>query len=333
MSIEDFVSQPGRERLRRLHPLYIDNSTWFEESGNGISKSMLRMMYGLLKEPYPRYTSMPREDRDLWFKQFAQDFNWERDLTTEVRRMFDVEMAREFSHTVNQWKQKWVLGETPKCINEKVYEGLKDHWIQPATKKTSSTNSNNRNSRRGGKGISTHNAGSTSFFTRGKQLTTRDGVAPDHLTLMEDTHTNKKTKEIQDQVAKQVIEVCRKRKDEYILSQPPLDDDGQPPKVPLELMNQIVLEETPKTKGRIFGLGKLGKRTRSHPTSSYMYNRDPELERALQEKDDRIEVLEKLMEEEKQANKKRDEEIAKKDAEMAKFMQDVLSRLPPNSSS
>ncbi|KAG7548808.1 putative transposase Ptta/En/Spm plant [Arabidopsis suecica] len=204
---------------------------------------------------------MPREDRDLWFKQFAQDFNWERDLTTEVRRMFDVEMAREFSHTVNQWKQKWVLGETPKCINEKVYEGLKDHWIQPATKKTSSTNSNNRNSRRGGKGISTHNAGSTSFFTRGKQL------------------------------------------------------------------------ETPKTKGRIFGLGKLGKRTRSHPTSSYMYNRDPELERALQEKDDRIEVLEKLMEEEKQANKKRDEEIAKKDAEMAKFMQDVLSRLPPNSSS
>lgn len=84
--------------------------------------------------------------------------------------MFDVEMAREFSHTVNQWKQKWVLGETPKSINEKVYEGLKDHWIQPATKKTSSTNSNNRNSRRGGKGISTHNAGSTSFFTRGKQL-------------------------------------------------------------------------------------------------------------------------------------------------------------------
>ncbi|CAH8278736.1 unnamed protein product [Arabidopsis lyrata] len=181
MSIEDFVSQPGRERLRRLHPLYIDNSTWFEESGNGISKSMLRMMYGLLKEPYPRYMSMP--------------------------------------------------------------------------------------------------------------------------------------------------------KDEYILSQPPLDDDGQPPKVPLELMNQIVLEETPKTKGRIFGLGKLGKRTRSHPTSSYMYNRDPELERALQEKDDRIEALEKLMEEKEQADKKRDEEIAKKDAEMAKFMQDVLSRLPPNSSS
>lgn len=67
-------------------------------------------------------------------------------------------------------------------------------------------------------------------------------MAPDHLTLIEDTHTNKKTKEIQDQVAKQVIEVCRKRKDEYILSQPPLDDDGQPPKVPLELMNQIVLE-------------------------------------------------------------------------------------------
>ncbi|CAH8256865.1 unnamed protein product [Arabidopsis lyrata] len=57
-----------------------------------------------------------------------------------------------------------------------------------------------------------------------------------------------------------------------------------------------------------------------------MYNRDPELERALQEKDDSIQVLEKWMEEEKQANKKRDEEIATKDAKMAKFMKDVLSR-------
>ncbi|KAG7559334.1 hypothetical protein ISN45_Aa05g009310 [Arabidopsis thaliana x Arabidopsis arenosa] len=243
MSIEDFVCQPGRERLCHLHPHYIDDSTWqvFEESGNGINKSMIKMMYGILKEPYPRYMSMPQNVQDMWFKQFAQDFNWDRDLTTEVYQMFDVEM---------------------------VSEGLNDYWVQSETKAASSTNFKNQNSQRDGKGVATHNAGSTSFYTCEKQI------------------------------------------------------------------------ETPKTKGRIFGLGKLDKRTRSHPTSSHKYNHDSELEQTLQEKDDRIEALKNWKEEEKQANKKREEEIAKKDVEMAKndadmvkFMQDVLSRLPQNSSS
>ncbi|KAG7588813.1 hypothetical protein ISN44_As07g011340 [Arabidopsis suecica] len=142
----------------------------FEESGNGISKSMLRMMYRLLKEPYPIYTLMPREDRDLWFKQFAQDSNWERDLTTEVRRMFDVEMAREFFHT----RQKKLHLPIPTI-------GIVDE------------------------------------VEKGSQRTTSGQQAS--------------------------IPVENNLKDEYILSQVPLDDDGQPPKVPLEFMNQIFLEE------------------------------------------------------------------------------------------
>ncbi|XP_019097809.1 PREDICTED: uncharacterized protein LOC104768833 [Camelina sativa] len=94
---------------------------------------------------------------------------------------------------------------------------------------------------RGGKGQATHNAGSTSFYTRGKQLTKRDGVAPDHLTLMENTHTNKKTKQIQDPLAKEVIENSRKRMEEFSLSQPSVDGNGLPTPVPVDSFDYLNL--------------------------------------------------------------------------------------------
>ncbi|XP_010414897.1 PREDICTED: uncharacterized protein LOC104700973 [Camelina sativa] len=214
---------------------------------------------------------MPSDDCDLWLKQFAQDFTWEPQLTSRVRREFDKEAATQYSNTLCEWKKKWKKGETPKGINEKVYEGLQEYWAQSKTKETATQKSKNQNSNRGGKGRATHNSGSTSHYTRGKQLTKRDGVAPDHLTLMEDTHTNKKTKQIQDPLAKEVIENSRKRMEEFRLSQPSADGNGSPTPIPAEMINQFVLEETPQTKGRIFGLGNVAKRLRT--SSSPIYDR------------------------------------------------------------
>ncbi|XP_010502750.1 PREDICTED: uncharacterized protein LOC104779988 isoform X1 [Camelina sativa] len=151
-----------------------------------------------------------------------------------------------------------------------------------------------------------------------------DGVAPDHLTLMEDTHTNKKTKQIQDPSAKEVIENSRKRMEEFRLSQPSANGNGSPTPIPVEMINQFVLEETPQTKGRIFGLGNVAKRLCT--SSSPIYDRDPELLRVLQEKDERIEALEKMMEKENEKNKLRDEELAS-------FMAEMRSKFPVNSSS
>ncbi|XP_010494220.1 PREDICTED: uncharacterized protein LOC104771405 isoform X2 [Camelina sativa] len=86
------------------------------------------------------------------------------------------------------------------------------------------------------------------------------------------------------------------------------------------------IKETPQTKGRIFGLGKVAKRLRSLSYSSTLYDRDPELIRALQEKDDRIEALEKMMEKENERSKQRDEELAS-------FMAEMRSKFSDNSSS
>jgi len=37
------------------------------------------MMQGLLKDPYPTYSSMPAKEQDLWLKQFAVSYFFEDD--------------------------------------------------------------------------------------------------------------------------------------------------------------------------------------------------------------------------------------------------------------
>ncbi|KAG7564162.1 hypothetical protein ISN44_As10g009280 [Arabidopsis suecica] len=108
--------------------------------------------------------------------------------------------------------------------------------------------------------------------------------------------------------------------------------------------HSIARRRNSKDKGSDLWVRKLGKRTRSHSTSSICITTIPNLRGPIKRKTTiPKQALEKLMEEKKQVNKKRDDEIAKKDAEMAKkdadmakkdadmakFMQDVLSRSKP----
>ncbi|KAG7603849.1 hypothetical protein ISN45_At05g028860 [Arabidopsis thaliana x Arabidopsis arenosa] len=135
----------------------------------------------------------------------------------------------------------------------------------------------------------------------------------------------------------EVLENSKKRKQEYLLTQPSIDG-VENSDVPMEIVNKFVFEETPKRKGRIFGLGKLGvARYKSHSTSSYSC--DPMLEASLKEKEARIEALETQMAEEKAENKRRTDEMAKEIAEnkkssetMMRFMEDMRMRFPNSSS-
>ncbi|KAL9840350.1 hypothetical protein AtNW77_Chr2g0227281 [Arabidopsis thaliana] len=40
-------------------------------SKNSISKSILWMLHGMLKYPYPAYNDMPGDDQELWFRNFV----------------------------------------------------------------------------------------------------------------------------------------------------------------------------------------------------------------------------------------------------------------------
>lgn len=87
-------------------------------------------------------------------------------MTPEVRKEFNKEVERQFSHTLDKWKERWVKGKKPKWVNDKVFEGLKVYWEKSETKSISSINSNNQQNDRGEKRIATHNADATSFHIR-----------------------------------------------------------------------------------------------------------------------------------------------------------------------
>lgn len=91
-------------------------------------------------------------------------------MTPEVRRKFKQAAATHYSKTLNEWKQRWSKGKKPKGINDDVYKGLQEYWVKPDTKEKSMVHSQNRRSERGGKGMSVHNAGATSYYTRAEQL-------------------------------------------------------------------------------------------------------------------------------------------------------------------
>ncbi|KAL0801489.1 hypothetical protein Bca101_056665 [Brassica carinata] len=72
MSVELLVQQPGREHLPVLHPNpRLGHTTWFQKSSNGISRSINQMMYSMLRTGYPKWSVIPSEERELWFRQFA----------------------------------------------------------------------------------------------------------------------------------------------------------------------------------------------------------------------------------------------------------------------
>ncbi|XP_013617114.1 PREDICTED: uncharacterized protein LOC106323555 [Brassica oleracea var. oleracea] len=223
MDIDEVIRQPGRETLPRLNPNYktIPNTTWFGLSESGVSKSLLRIVYsGLLPKGWPTYAEIPPRYRNLWFRQFAQEYNWDSGLTGRVKISFDQYATRYYSGRISEWKKVWEAGKTPKNVSLTVLEELIVHWGKPETKAQSETNSKNKRSDRGGKGAYVHNLGSTSLLSRERQLTRADDIISTQVSQSEDgsfAFSNTLT---------------------------------------LEQINNLVLEAVPKKKGRYVGIGR-----------------------------------------------------------------------------
>uniref|UniRef100_A0A0D3C130 Uncharacterized protein n=1 Tax=Brassica oleracea var. oleracea TaxID=109376 RepID=A0A0D3C130_BRAOL len=213
------------------------------------------MLYSMLRKGYPTYSVMPNDERHLWFRNFA----------------------------IYEWKQLWLAGKTPKFINPTVWLDLQNHWVDQDTIDKSNKNSATHKSDCGGKGVYVHNLGAC----------TNAGNPVDHLEVMKEAYTNKKTEEIQNLVIKDVIDFVQIQKEALLASQPISDDDSSAASTNMTRarINEMVEEAVPKKKGRLVGLAR---RASSCPSSSQAPFAPPDLMiiQQLQNKDDRIVALE-----------------------------------------
>ncbi|CAL9248531.1 unnamed protein product, partial [Arabidopsis halleri] len=324
MTIEDFVSQPGRQHIPRLHPKEENGATWFNLE-NGITKSILRIFKTQLGKPFPTYGDVDPDTKLTWFKSFAQDFNWEPGLSKRVRLEFDIQVNTSYGNHMYSWKQKWKNGkEKPKDLEEGVWRGFIRYWSMEKTKATSTQNSKNRKSERGGKGMATHNAGSMSFKRHERKMAIKNGVQPDWLQVMEETHTSKKTGQIQDLVIEERIERIKLRK---VDRETQLSQDGSTSStgIPREEINLLCIEEIPLTKGRRPGLGSLVSKDGS---VSSVFPRDTELVQQVEDLNRVIKEKDAVVEELKQQNVEIKEKFAETQVTLTNLQTFLASQFP-----
>ncbi|XP_048611415.1 uncharacterized protein LOC125585785 [Brassica napus] len=293
MPVATLVRQPGRDHLKVLHSQPRGYTTWFNKSHDGITACINAMMYSMLRKGYKTYSVMPLEEKEIWFRNFAQQFNWESGHTETVRLAFHEKVAESYTNQIYEWKQLWLKGKIPKNINTKVWEDLQVHWGKQETKEKSAKNAANRNSDRGGKGVFVHNLGACSMSSLEDQLVEANGGNPvDHVDVMREAYTNKKTCEIQDSLIRDVIDLVQTKKAELLASQPMNSDDDSTAASTnfcrLQI-NEMVEHTVQKKKGRLVGLAR---RASSCPSSSQTPYTDPMIMEHLQNKDERIEALE-----------------------------------------
>ncbi|XP_023632652.1 uncharacterized protein LOC111828587 [Capsella rubella] len=271
----ELLDLPSRKHIPTLSPKQEGKHIWFRHDTTGkITKQILKMLKSDLPKPYPTYRSLPQEIKNRWFRAFAQEFNWDSNITEYVRTNYAKQADLSFRSNLREWKKLWKhrgpenLPEWMKA-KKSLFDGYIKMWTDEKAVKTAAKNSKNRSSDRGGLGIAIHNNGAKTYERRWDEMTTELGKEPNMIYFMEETHLNKKTRIITDMKTKKILEIA-KSKLELTNShcQTEGDNSTQPKAATQEDINSIMLEVVPKVKGGRYGFGKFLNEECSSSTST-----------------------------------------------------------------
>uniref|UniRef100_A0A0D3E9I5 Uncharacterized protein n=1 Tax=Brassica oleracea var. oleracea TaxID=109376 RepID=A0A0D3E9I5_BRAOL len=67
------------------------------------------MMYSALDRGHPTFTHFPTDKQVLWFRQFAQVFNWNSDETLFIYHHFVHKVMNNYGKQIHEWKKKWEI--------------------------------------------------------------------------------------------------------------------------------------------------------------------------------------------------------------------------------
>ncbi|KAL0920325.1 hypothetical protein M5K25_009453 [Dendrobium thyrsiflorum] len=146
---------------------------------------------------------VPKDVRDMWFREFEKDFCWLPQHNDKVRKNFEMRGSIRMQDMFTDIRK---AGERPLWIGEGVWAELTSAWVSPDYSKRRDQNRQNRASDVGGLGSSLHTGGSIPHTEHRRRLKEMLGREPTSVELHSHTHKRQEDKQWVDERARRVYE-------------------------------------------------------------------------------------------------------------------------------
>ncbi|TKY65798.1 golgin subfamily A member 5 [Spatholobus suberectus] len=210
-----------------------------------------------LEEAKPSWKQLSIGQRDSWFNIFKSKFTWPPQYKDVVRRNFEKRGSAKMSQLMQEVRKN--LNQKPTWMEDGVWAQLKAHWESSNFKKKSEVNKRNRESM---DGASLHTGGSIPHRLHWKRMKEAKGTDPSLAEFYFRTH-RKKDKSWVGPRAESAYDKFEQSK--FELSQSSAFTSGEDGAVSQSSIDHmpsdldIWVASVGKKKGRIFGLGSIGK--------------------------------------------------------------------------